>query len=150
MSYIMDLRKLVGHKPLMMCACGCLIFNQEGKVLLQKRDDDNLWGNPGGSMELGETIYETIEREVYEETGLKVEDLKIFEIYSGEDSHHIYPNGDEIYSVNIMFKTSKYKGELKPVDGESLDLKFFDIKDIPKNVTKPFICVAKDLKEKCI
>ena len=86
MDYIMNLRKLVGHKPLMSVGIGCLIFDDKGRVLLQKRSDDNLWGNPGGSMNLGETIYETAKREIYEETGLEIsyKDLELFNIYSGE------------------------------------------------------------------
>ena len=58
-----------------MCACGCLIFNEKGQVSLQKRSNDNLWENPGGSMELGETIYDTIIREIKEETNLDIEKM---------------------------------------------------------------------------
>ena len=147
MEYIKKLRKFIGHDPIMMCACGCLIFNDKGQVLLQRRSDDNLWGNPGGSMDLGETIYETIIREVKEETNLEIrqEDLEIFNIYSGEEQHHIYPNDDEVYFVNIIFKTNTYYGEIK-CDSESYELKFFDLDKLPSNVTKPFESVLRDMK----
>jgi len=146
MAYIKEMRKMVGHRPILSCACGCLIFNDKGQVLLQKRSDDGLWGNPGGSMELGETIQEAVIREVKEETSLKLraDDLKIFAIYSGENQHHIYPNGDEVYFVNIIFKTSTYSGELKS-DSESMELRFFDIKELPNNITKPLEVVKRDL-----
>lgn len=149
MEYIKNLRKFIGHEPILICACGCLIYNEQGQVLLQKRSDDNLWGNPGGSMELGESIYDTIKREIKEETDLDIDEeyLKIFNIYSGEGQHHIYPNQDEVYIVNIIFEAKTYKGELKK-DSESIELKFFDIDDLPTNVTKPFKDVMKDLKEK--
>ena len=149
MEYVKKLRKFIGHEPILMCACGCLIFNEKGQVLLQKRSDDNLWGNPGGSMDLGETIYDTIIREIKEETNLNIEqnDLKIFNIYSGEEQHHIYPNKDEIYFVNIIFETSKAHGKLNK-DFESKELKFFDINNLPENVTKPFECVRRDLLAK--
>ncbi len=146
MEYIKELRKSIGHKPISMCSCGCLIFNNKNQVLLQKRSDDNLWGNPGGSMELGETIFDTIIREIKEETNLDInkKDLKLFNIYSGENQHHIYPNKDEIYFVNIIFETNITKGILKK-DIESNELKFFDIDKLPLNVTKPFEHVRKDL-----
>lgn len=149
MEYIKMMRKIIGHKPLMICACGCLIFNEKGQILLQKRSDDGLWGNPGGSMDLGETIYETIIREIKEETNLdiKEENLKIFNIYSGEEQHHIYPNNDEAYFVNIIFETNTYNGKITN-DSESCELKFFDINNLPTNITKPFECVARDLKQK--
>lgn len=60
-------------------------------------------------MNLGETIYETVKREIYEETGLEINELEIFNIYSGEEQHHIYPNGDEVYYVNIIFKTKNIR-----------------------------------------
>lgn len=149
MEYIKNMRKFIGHKPLMICACGCLIFNEKGQVLLQRRSDDGLWGNPGGSMDLGETIYETIIREIKEETNLdiKKENLKIFNIYSGEEQHHIYPNGDEVYFVNIIFETDIYSGKIVN-DTESYELRFFDVDNLPRNITKPFLCVARDLKQK--
>ena len=148
MSYIMDLRKYVGHNPILICACGCLIFNDKGQVLLQRRSDDELWGNPGGSMELGETIYDTLKREIKEEVGIDLENdnLDIFNIYSGEGQHHIYPNNDEAYFVNIIFKTNSYTGIIKN-DNESLELKFFDIDKLPTNITRPFENVKKDLEK---
>lgn len=146
MNYIKNLRKMIGHNPILICACGCLIFNNKRQVLLQRRSDDGLWGNPGGSMELGETIYETIIREIKEETNLdiKEKDLKIFAIYSGEEQHHIYPNNDEVYFVNIIFETNNYSNKLKK-DSESIELKFFDIDNLPNNITKPFNAVKNDL-----
>ncbi len=149
MEYIKVIRKAVGHAPIMICACGCLIFNEKGQVLLQRRSDDGLWGNPGGSMDLGETIYETIIREIKEETNLEIEkeNLKIFNIYSGEEQHHIYPNNDEVYFVNIIFETDVYRGTVKS-DSESYELKFFDIDKLPSDITKPFRSVAKDLQAK--
>ena len=147
MGYVEQLRKSVGHAPIFFCGCGVLIFNDKGEVLLQKRSDDSTWGNPGGAMEFGETIYDTAVRETYEETNLKIEpkDLKLFKIYSGEECHHIYPNKDEAYIVSIMFETNVYQGDIKTDDSESLELKFFAIDDLPTNLNKLFIPVARDL-----
>ena len=146
MEYIKKLRSYIGHDPILICACGCLIFNEKDQILLQKRSDDNLWGNPGGSMELGETIYETVIREIKEETNLDIKktDLKIFNIYSGEEQHHIYPNNDEAYFVNIIFETTIIEGDLK-IDSESKELKFFDLDNLPSNITKPFESIKNDL-----
>lgn len=148
MGYIKELRKLVGKRPLLVCACGCLIYDELGRVLLERRADDGLWGNPGGCMELGEEPEETVIRKIFEETGLNVSKLELFGIYSGEEQHHIFPNGDEVYYVNIMFETTSYSGVLKDPDEESLEFKFFHIKDIPKDLSKPFISIARDLNNK--
>ena len=54
MGYIMDLRKQIGHQPLLMpCAC-VIVENEKGEVLLQRRKDNGLWCYAGGSVELDE------------------------------------------------------------------------------------------------
>ena len=136
-NYIMDLRKIVGHRPLVMCAAGVLIINENGQVLLQQRTDNNMWGIPGGALELGELLEETAKREVLEETGLIVSNLELFGTYSGERMHHIYPNGDEVYIVSSVYITRDYKGKLKLDKDESKDLRFFNIDHIPKLINSP-------------
>ena len=59
-------------------SCGCVIINNEGKVLLVYETTANFWGFPKGHVEIGETEIETAKREVYEETGLDVDVLEKF------------------------------------------------------------------------
>ena len=114
------------------------------QVLLQKRKDNNQWGNPGGIMELGEDIYQTVTREVKEETNLEIHNLKLFNVYSGKGQHYIYPNGDEAYFVNVIFETNSYNGNLKK-DSESVKLNFFGVDKISSDVTPTFNDILKDL-----
>ena len=43
-NYIMDLRKVVGHAPLLQAAASIIIENENGQVLLGKRTDNHQWG----------------------------------------------------------------------------------------------------------
>ena len=43
-NYIMDLRKIVGHRPLLQCAASVIIENERGEVLLGRRTDNLKWG----------------------------------------------------------------------------------------------------------
>jgi 8-oxo-dGTP pyrophosphatase MutT (NUDIX family) len=54
-------------------AASAVVTNPEGEILLQRRSDNHLWTPPGGTMDLGERIAETVVREVREESGLTVE-----------------------------------------------------------------------------
>ena len=58
-----------------------LIFDDE-RVLLAHRRDIDWWNLPGGGMEIGETVEETICREVREETGLEVQVERLVGVYS--------------------------------------------------------------------
>ena len=132
---------------------GAVVYRNGDKgieyLLLESQNKGHFWGFPKGHVEGEESLAETAIREIKEETNLNIkkENLKIFNIFSGEEQHHIYPNKDEVYFVNIIFETNIYNGEIV-CDYESYELKFFDIDKLPSNITKPFESVSKDLKER--
>lgn len=152
MGYIMDLRKELPnpHRPLIMCSAGVIIIDNLGRILLQLRTDNNKWGLPGGSLELGESFQEAAIREAYEEVGLKVKSLELFNVYSGECCYNKYPNGDEIYNASSIFVTAEYEGDVVLDDEESANAIFFYKHEIPslENINPPDRVVIKDIIEK--
>ena len=69
-EYILDLRKIVGHRPLLQVGASVIVENELGQVLLQRRADNHCWGYAGGSVELDEVVEDAARRELLEETGL--------------------------------------------------------------------------------
>ena len=116
MGYIMDLRKYVGHEPIIGLGATTLVFNDKNEILLNLRTDTSTWGIPGGAMELHETIEETAVRELKEEAGIDATNLELVTILSGDEYYFEYPNGDKMYSVIVLFKVLNYTGELKISD----------------------------------
>jgi 8-oxo-dGTP pyrophosphatase MutT (NUDIX family) len=51
---------------------GCIVPNERGQLLLVHKTDNDLLALPGGAMDLGEFMAETVVREVKEETGIDV------------------------------------------------------------------------------
>ena len=94
-NYIMDLRKLVGHRPLLQVGASVIVEDAEGRILLQLRSDNRCWGYAGGSVELDEVVEDAAKRELLEETGLTAHRLEFFGVFSGPDTHYVYPNGRE-------------------------------------------------------
>lgn len=135
-NYIAEMRKDIGHAPLMVTSCGVIIENEKGEILLQKRRDNGAWSLLGGSMEIGEKFIEVAKREVFEEAGIKIGELTLFGIYSGEDGIITYPNGDICYGTGIIFKTTVYSGEIQNNTEEALDHKFFAKTNLPDNINK--------------
>ena len=149
MSYIMDLRKFVGHAPLLQCAGSVIIENEQGEVLFGKRTDNGLWGYSGGSIELGEDIEECAKRELFEEMGLVADELEFFMINSGPEAHYIYPNGDEVYNVEIIYICRKYHGTIRPQEEELSELRWFRKEEIdPSLISDPIRPVLRKYLEK--
>ncbi|WP_440117815.1 NUDIX hydrolase [Paenibacillus sp. QZ-Y1] len=137
MGYIMELRKLVGSRPLIMAGSCVLVFNGEGHLLLQKRTDSLDWGTIGGSMEPGESLEETAARELYEEAGLRAETYKLITVFSGEDMYYQYPHGDEVYNVMAVYEAEGIEGSPTIMDDEGLELRYFDLSE-PVPEINPF------------
>lgn len=135
-NYIKEMRKDVGHAPLMGTACGVIIENDKGEILLQKRRDNGCWGILGGVMEIGEKFTEVAKREIYEEAGIRIGELELFGIYSGEDRIITYPNGDICCVTSIVFKTTDYQGAIQNNTDEALEHQFFDKASIPENINE--------------
>ena len=113
-------------------AASAVVVNDERKILLQRRRDNNLWSLPGGAMELGESIAQTVVREVQEESGLQVEIVRLVGIYT--DPRHViaYSNGEVRQQFSICFACRVIGGELRRSD-ESTEIGFFtpeELKDL--------------------
>lgn len=73
--------------------------------------------------------------EVIITVGLMAGNLELFGIFSGEDMHYIYPNGDEVSNIDIVFVCHDYKGKLQCQEGEVDELRFFELDEIPENIS---------------
>ena len=136
-GYIEDMRKIVGHKTLIQCAGSVILVNEEGKILLGRRTDNHLWGYAGGAVEINETVEECARRELYEEMGLTAEELTFFCINSGPEAYYIYPNGDEVSNVEIVYLCRKYHGSLTPQKEEIEELRFFSPEELSITMISP-------------
>ncbi len=131
MSYISELRKLVGHRPLMATAAMCIIYDEEKGLLLEKRSDNGAWCVPGGAIELGESLEDALRREVKEETNLDIANPVFFDVKASV--HMVYPNKDEVYYTDIVYVVTEFSGELGH-DGESTELTWFKMDELPDNI----------------
>lgn len=109
------------------------VRNEAGDVLLQKRVDNELWALPGGTVEIGETVAQTVAREVKEETGLDVVPTRLIGIYS--DPNHVieYDDGEVRQQFSLCFEASWNGGSLV-TSSESTDVRFVSpaqIDDLP-------------------
>ena len=146
-EYLKNLRKLVEHMPILVCGASVIVENENGEILLQLRKDNNCWGYPGGMVDINEVVEEAAKRELFEETGITANSLELFGVFSGKELYHIFPHGDEISIVDIIYICKNYGGEAKGDGIESMDARFFSLDELPKNISPPCVPALKKYKE---
>ena len=123
---IMDNRPKIG--------IGVLII-KDAKVLLGKRKNahgDGTWAPPGGHLEFGESFQECAQREVLEETGLKLSNLRTYgvtnDIFTQEQKHY----------VTIFMMADSFEGEPQILEPHKCECwNWFDLDALPENLFLP-------------
>lgn len=147
-GYIMNLRRYVGCMPLIMNGAGVIIENERGEVLLGRRRDNDCWTHAGGSTELGESCEDTARRELLEEMGLTANSLELLGVFSGKEAHYIYPNGDEVYNVAVIYVCRDFSGVPTAQASEVAELRWFATDELPTNISPPDKAVYRQYLQK--
>ena len=145
MGYIQELRRLVGHRPLILAGACALVFNTQGQLLMLHRTDNACWGIPGGAMEPGESAEQTARREALEEAGITLGELELAGVFSGAGLYYQYPNGDQVHNVTIAYRCRQFTGVIHCADGEHDQAQFFDPGALPEAVSPSIRPILKAL-----
>jgi 8-oxo-dGTP pyrophosphatase MutT (NUDIX family) len=112
--------------------CSAVIFDDERqRILLTQRADNGQWCLPGGGMDSGESVAEACEREVWEETGLKVRVKRLVGVYSHTDQLAVYADGNKAHIVALHFEVELISGDLG-LSNETTDVGYFTLEQIEK------------------
>ena len=113
--------------------CGAFIINENGQLLLQKRNKEpekGYWSIPGGKLEWMETFEDAVKREVKEECDVEIRVGKLLGICD-----HIVKN-DNQHWVSPSFLCTITKGIPKIMEPtKHTDMKWFDLDRLPENLT---------------
>jgi len=115
-----------GKQGKLRLGCSAAIFDEHRRVLLTRRADNGQWCLPSGGMESGESAAEACEREVLEETGLRVRVKRLVGVYSHPDQLVIYPDGNKAFIVALHFEAEVIGGELG-LSNETTDFGYFTL-----------------------
>lgn len=98
---------------------------QDGRILLTRREDFEVWCLPGGAVDPGESVAQTAIREAREETGLDVELTHLVGIYSKTKALH---GGNHL----VLFAARPAGGAVSPANDEVIEMDYFDLDELPR------------------
>ncbi|MBS3750581.1 MAG: NUDIX domain-containing protein [Anaerolineales bacterium] len=95
------------------------------QILMVMREDFPIWTLPGGTLEPNESFGQTAIRETFEETGIEIKIIDLVGVYSR-------PHWREGGSHEILFSATPVKGSMIPQPGETVDVRYFDLENLPE------------------
>jgi 8-oxo-dGTP pyrophosphatase MutT (NUDIX family) len=127
--YLERLRRRVGKTLLLVPSVTAVIRDARGRVLLA-RHAEGAWVAPGGSVEPNEAPADALVREVWEETRLLVEPLRVLGVYGGPEFEVVYGNGDRVSYLMTVFECRSAPGEARADGVEIRELAWFAEEEI--------------------
>ncbi len=117
-------------------SAGAIVTNAQGHILLTTKKG-TYWLLPKGHIEEGEELLESAKREVYEETGLPIQEIHVArtEPLGSIERFKIGQDGsqpdDEFKTIYLFHFTTTYTGALVPVDPEHIQSAWFPREEVP-------------------
>lgn len=106
-------------------AVSAFVQDDEGRILMIRRTDNDLYSIPGGQVEPGETLTQAAIREVKEETGIGIDVTGLVGLYSNPSHVIEYDNGEIRQEFSICFRSLPIGGELH-TSSESSEVHWVD------------------------
>jgi len=101
----------------------CAVWGADGRILLSKRGDLNVWNLPSGRLDSSELLATAAVREVYEETGIEAEIKQVVGLYYYEGWQR----------MNVLFEATMTGGTIQQSTFETRDNRFFAPDELPAN-----------------
>jgi ADP-ribose pyrophosphatase YjhB (NUDIX family) len=134
--YFKLIRRHIGQDPFVAAAAIAAVFDDDDRLLIVRRSDDGTWSLPGGMVELGERIDQTVISEVREETGLEIEPVRLIGVHSNADYIVRFPHGDVVKAASCLFRCRITGGTLEVDQDEIIDARFCKKDELPDLPTR--------------
>jgi 8-oxo-dGTP diphosphatase len=137
--YVRALRERVGTMRLVFPSVSGIVRDADGRVLLVRQTEGDVWSTPGGAIDPDEAPADAIVREMWEETGLVVTPRRILGVYGGEDFVVHYANGDEAQYVSTVFECDVESGTPRADGDETADVRYWSRREAEALPLSPWL-----------
>jgi ADP-ribose pyrophosphatase YjhB (NUDIX family) len=131
LDYIRTLRAKIGNMKILVPGVRTLIFDADGRLLLERQKLFGSWALPHGCVDVGESALAAAIRETEEEVGVRILAADLFGIYTHPKYEVVYPNGDQVQTFTIAFLARDWQGTPRPDGDEVTEVAFFPLDALP-------------------
>ena len=131
-QFIVDLRARIGHDLLWLPGVTAVVLDDDGRVLLVRRADNDLWTLVTGCLEPGEQPAVGAVREVVEETAVTAVAERVLSVSA--IPLRVYDNGDQAAYLDVTFRCRAVSGDARVNDDESVDVGWFTLGELPASL----------------
>ncbi|MDW4572293.1 NUDIX domain-containing protein [Microbacterium sp. M3] len=128
-DFVLDLRRKVGTAPLPLVGVTAVVL-RDGKVLLGRRSDNGHLTPVTGIVDPGEQPADAAVRETLEEAGVACRVERLAWVH--QLPRVVYPHGDQVDYLDLVFRCTWLSGEPRPVDGEMTEVGWYDLDALPE------------------
>ncbi len=108
------------------------VLIRDGRILMIKRANEpnkGKWSIPGGRIELGETVYEAVQREVLEECNIEIGNMRLLNV--GDNIIRDAESKVKYHYVLIDFLAEYKAGEIRVAESEVEEYRWVTAEDLP-------------------
>lgn len=111
-------------------AANVVVQDDQGRILMIRRSDNDNWAVPGGAMDLGESLTSAAVREVLEETGITCKVTGLVGIYT--DPRHVthFTSNDEVRQEFSVVFTAEYVSGEPTTSNETTEVRWIEPKEL--------------------
>jgi 8-oxo-dGTP pyrophosphatase MutT (NUDIX family) len=128
-KFILDIRDKAGDVLLLLPGVVMVVFDDRGRVLLNRRADTGKWALISGIPDPGEQPAQAALREIQEETAVSAVVERVLSVFTNEPV--VYDNGDRAQYIDIVLRCRAVGGRARVNDDESLDVRWFALDELP-------------------
>jgi len=134
LDYIRQLRAKIGTMKILVPGVRTLVFDTEGRLLLERQRVFGSWALPHGCVDVGESALDAAIRETEEEVGIRIRRARLFGVYTDPKYSIVYPNGDQVQTFTIAVLAEQWDGAPRPDGDEVLEVGFFPLDALPEPI----------------
>ena len=139
-EYVRRLRTIVGGNELLQIpSVSIALRDAQGRVLLVRHSEGDVWLLPGGAIEPTELPADAAVREMFEETGLLVRLTHLVGVFGGTEFVVHYRNGHRTSYVMVVFEAEHVGGAQHPDGAEVLEVRFVTESDAAALPKAPWV-----------